>query len=178
MERVEQKDQKVGKYEWGRSLLESAYEACLFHELRLRGLALERQRPVGLTYKGLVIDCGYRVDVLVDALIVVELKASERLLALHAAQILTYMKLLSVSIGLLVNFNVTSLRQGLRRLSLQPSPPSCSSRSFCRPSRPSARCTLQFGGIEPLSYKLEPYPGSGGFTARPHPCDGLSDVLC
>jgi hypothetical protein len=71
----------------------------------------------------LVIDCGYRVDVLVDDRIVVELKASGRLLALHAAQILTYMKLLSVSIGLFVNFNVTSLRQGLRRRSLQPPPP-------------------------------------------------------
>jgi GxxExxY protein len=137
---VEQKDQKVGKYEdgsetvigalievhraLGPGLLESAYEACFCHELRLRGLAFERQRPVGITYKGLVIDCGYRVDVLVDDRIVVELKASERLLALHAAQILTYMKLLSISIGLLVNFNVTSLRQGLRRLSLQPPPPS------------------------------------------------------
>ena len=137
---MEQKDQKVGKYEdgsetvigalievhraLGPGLLESAYEACFCHELRLRGLAFERQRPVGITYKGLVIDCGYRVDVLVDDRIVVELKASERLLALHAAQILTYMKLLSISIGLLVNFNVTSLRQGLRRLSLQPPPPS------------------------------------------------------
>jgi GxxExxY protein len=140
MERVEQKDQKVRKYEdgsepvigalievhraLGPGLLESAYEACFCHELRLRGLAFKRQRPVGITYKGLVIDCGYRVDVLVDDRIVVELKASERLLALHAAQILTYMKLLSVGIGLLVNFNVTSLRQGLRRLSLQPPPPS------------------------------------------------------
>jgi GxxExxY protein len=137
---VEQKDEKVGKYEdgsepvigalievhraLGPGLLESAYEACFCHELRLRGLAFERQRPVGLTYNGLVIDCGYRVDVLVNDRIVVELKASERLLALHAAQILTYMKLLSMSIGLLVNFNVTSLRQGLRRLSLQPPRPS------------------------------------------------------
>ena len=138
---MEQKDQKIGKYEedgseqvigalievhraLGPGLLESAYEACFCHELRLRGLTFERQRPVGVTYKGLIIDCGYRVDVLVDERTVVELKASERLLALHAAQILTYMKLLAVSIGLLVNFNVTSLRQGLRRLSLPPPPPS------------------------------------------------------
>jgi GxxExxY protein len=87
-------------------------------------LTFERQRPVGITYKGLIIDCGYRVDVLVEGRIVVELRAIERVLALHAAQILTYMKLLAVSIGLLVNFNVTSLRQGLRRLSLPPPPPS------------------------------------------------------
>jgi GxxExxY protein len=140
-ERVEHKDQKSGRYEkdgsepvigalievhraLGPGLLESAYEACFCHELRLRGLTFERQRPVGITYKGLSIDCGYRVDVLVEGRIVVELKAIERLLALHAAQILTYMKLLTVGIGLLVNFNVTSLRQGLRRLSLPPPPPS------------------------------------------------------
>jgi GxxExxY protein len=73
----------------GPGLLESAYEACLCHELRLRGLTFERQRAVGITYKGLIIDCGYRVDVLVEGRIVVELKAIERLLALHAAQILT-----------------------------------------------------------------------------------------
>ena len=138
---MEQKDQKIGKYEKDGSeqvigalievhralapgLLESAYEACLCHELRLRGLTFERQRAVGITYKGLTIDCGYRVDVLVEGRIVVELKAIERLLALHAAQLLTYMKLLTVSIGLLVNFNVTSMRQGLRRLSLPPPPPS------------------------------------------------------
>jgi GxxExxY protein len=139
-EGVEQKDQKIGKYEedgseqvigalievhraLGPGVLESAYEACFCHELRLRGLTFERQRPVGITYKGLTIDCGYRVDVLVEGRIVVELKAIERLLALHAAQILTDMKLLAVRIGLLVNFNVTSLRQGLRRLSLPPPPP-------------------------------------------------------
>jgi GxxExxY protein len=87
-------------------------------------LAFERQRPVGITYKGLIVDCGYRVDVLVEGRIIVELKAIERLLPLHAAQILTSMKLSTVSAGLLVNFNVTSLRQGLRRLSLPPPEPS------------------------------------------------------
>jgi GxxExxY protein len=106
----------------GPGLLESAYEACLCHELRLRGLGFERQRPVGITYKGLIIDCGYRLDLLVEGRILVELKAIERLLPLHAAQSLTYMKLSAVSTGLLVNFNVTSLRQGLRRLSLPPQP--------------------------------------------------------
>ena len=136
-EEVEQKDQKVRKYEdgseavigalievhraLGPGLLESAYEACFGHELRLRGLTFERQRPVGLAYRGLIVDCGCRIDVLIEGRIIVELKAIERLLPLHAAQLLTYMKLSAISVGLLVNFNVTSLRQGLRRLSL-PSP--------------------------------------------------------
>ena len=137
---VEQKDQKIRKDEdrsetvigalievhraLGPGLLESAYEACFCHELRLRGLAFERQRPVGISYKGLIIDCGYRVDVVIEGQILVQLKAIERLLPVHAAQILTSMKLSAVRTGLLVNFNVTSLRQGLRRLSLPPPPPS------------------------------------------------------
>ena len=141
---MEQKDQKIRKYEdgsdevigalievhraLGPGLLESAYEACLCHELRLRGLAVERQRQVGITYKGFAIDCGYRIDVLVDGRIVVELKSVERLLPLHAAQVLTYMKLsgvaAGVAAGLLVNFNVAPLRLGLRRLSLAPLSPS------------------------------------------------------
>jgi GxxExxY protein len=133
---VEQKDRKIRRYEdgsetvigalievhraLGPGLLESTYEACFCHELRLRGLVFERQRPVGIRYKGLIIDCGYRVDVVIEGQVVVELKAIERLLPLHAAQILTYMKLSAIRAGLLVNFNVTSLRQGLRRLSLPP----------------------------------------------------------
>jgi GxxExxY protein len=139
-EKVEQKDQKIGKYEdgseqvigalievhraLGPALLESAYEACLGHELQVRGLAFERQRPVGIAYKGLIVDCGYGIDVLVEGRIILELKAIERLLPLHAAQLLTYMKLSAVPVGLLVNFNVTSLRQGLRRLSLPRHQPS------------------------------------------------------
>jgi GxxExxY protein len=131
---VKQQDQKIRKYEdgsdgvigalitvhreLGPGLLESAYEACFCRELHLRGLAFQRQLPVGINYKGLIIDCGYRVDVLVERRIVVELKAVERLLPLHTAQVLTYMKLAQVGAGLLVTFNVTSLRQGLRRLSL------------------------------------------------------------
>jgi GxxExxY protein len=137
---VEQKDQKIGKYKdgseqvigalievhrgLGPGLLESAYEACLGHELELRGLAFERQRPVGIAYKGLVVDCGYRIDIFVEGRIILELKAIERLVPLHAAQLLTYMKLAAVPVGLLVNFNVTSLRQGLRRLSLLSPEPS------------------------------------------------------
>ncbi len=137
---MEQKDQKITKYqdgseevigalievhrELGPGLLESAYEACVCRELHLLGLAFERQRPVGIVYKGLLVDCGYRIDVLVQGRLVVELKAVDRLLPVHAAQVLTYMKLVGASVGLLVNFNVTSLRQGLRRLSLPPLTPS------------------------------------------------------
>jgi GxxExxY protein len=138
---VEQKDQKIRRdyedgsdavigaaievhRELGPGLLESAYEACLCHELHLAGLAFERQRPLGLRYKGLTVDCGYRIDLLVEGRILVELKAIDRLLPVHAAQVLTYMKLSAISVGLLVNFNVSSLRQGLRRLSLPPPPPS------------------------------------------------------
>ena len=106
----------------GPGLLESAYEACFCRELHALGLSFERQRPVGITYKGLLVDCGYRIDVLVDGRIVVELKAVDRLLPVHSAQVLTYMKLAGVSAGILVNFNVTTLRQGLRRLSLPPPP--------------------------------------------------------
>jgi GxxExxY protein len=106
----------------GPGLLESAYEACLCRELALRGMTFERQLPVALTYKGMRVDCGYRIDVLVNEHIIVELKSVERLLPIHAAQVLTYMKLASVSAGLLVNLNVTALRDGIRRLSLLPSP--------------------------------------------------------
>jgi GxxExxY protein len=135
---VEQEDQKIRRYEdgsdtvigalievhrmLGPGLLESAYEACFCRELYLLGLSFERQRPVAVAYKGLLVDCGYRIDVLVEGRIVVELKAVEHLLPVHSAQVLTYMKLSSASAGLLVNFNVTSLRQGLRRLSLPPPP--------------------------------------------------------
>lgn len=137
---MEQKDQKIRKYEdgsgrvigalidvhrgLGPGLLESAYEACFCHELHLRGVAFERQRPIAITYKGVAIDCAYRIDVLVERHTVVELKAVEGLLPIHAAQVLTYMKLSGATAGLLVNFNVTSLRLGLRRLSLAPPPSS------------------------------------------------------
>jgi GxxExxY protein len=137
---VEQKDQKIRKYEdgseaviaalievhrtLGPGLLESAYEACFCRELQLRGLEFERQRPVVIDYKGFCVDCGYRIDVLVQGWIIVELKAIERLLPIHAAQLLTYMKLSGTAAGLLVNFNVASLRQGLRRLTLPAVSPS------------------------------------------------------
>jgi GxxExxY protein len=108
----------------GPGLLESAYEACFCRELSLRGISFERQRPVGFGYKDVFVDCGYRIDVLVEGSLIVELKAIDQLLPVHAAQVLTYMRLCGIRAGLLVNFNVAALRQGLRRLSLPPPPSS------------------------------------------------------
>ncbi len=104
----------------GPGLLESAYEACVCRELELRGFELERQVAVPLRYRGCDIDCAYRMDILVDRNIVIELKAVDELTNVHAAQLLTYMKLATIPVGLLVNFNVPALRQGLRRFSLAP----------------------------------------------------------
>ena len=104
----------------GPGLLESAYEHCLAIELERRGLSFRRQVPVGFEYEGIAVDCGYRIDILVCGEVVVELKSIERLEPIHVAQVLTYLKLGRYPVGLLVNFNMTSLRQGLRRLTLRP----------------------------------------------------------
>jgi GxxExxY protein len=100
----------------GPGLLESAYEECLCHELRLRDIAYERQRQLPVRYKGRAIDCSYRIDILVSALVVVEIKAVEALLPIHDAQLLTYLRLGGWRAGLLLNFNVPVLRSGIRRL--------------------------------------------------------------
>lgn len=100
----------------GPGLLESAYEACLAHELTQRGLRVERQRPVPVVYKGVELDCGYRIDLLVEDAVVVELKAVEAFLPVHEAQVISYLKLSGHHVGLLINFNVVRLRDGLRRL--------------------------------------------------------------
>ena len=100
----------------GPGLLESAYEQCLCHELSLMGLSFARQRPLPVTYKGVTLDCGYRLDVVVEEKLVLELKAVDHLLPVHKAQVLTYLKLAGLSVGLLVNFNTPALRDGIRRL--------------------------------------------------------------
>ena len=102
----------------GPGLLESAYEECLAHELVLRHIPFERQKPVGVSYKGLDLDCGFRVDLLVEDLVVVELKAVQDVVPVHEAQLLTYLKLTGCKLGLLLNFNVPLLRQGIKRLAL------------------------------------------------------------
>jgi GxxExxY protein len=103
----------------GPGLLESAYEACLCHELSLRAISFRRQVPVPLRYKSVSLDCSYHLDVLVDERIIVEIKAVERLSPLHQAQLLTYLKLTNCEVGLLINFNVPLLKLGIRRLTHQ-----------------------------------------------------------
>jgi GxxExxY protein len=107
----------------GPGLLESAYERCLCHELSLRGVPFQRQREVPLVYKGLSLECGYRLDIVVGERLLIEIKAVERLLPIHEAQALTYLRLTGISVALLVNFNVAVLRNGLRRLSYNPHHP-------------------------------------------------------
>ena len=102
--------------ELGPGLLESAYEACLVYELSQLGLAVERQKSLPVTYRSVKIDCGYRIDLLVDNKVVVELKAVERLERIHEAQLLSYLKLSGYSVGLLINFNEETLTRGLKRL--------------------------------------------------------------
>jgi GxxExxY protein len=98
------------------------------HELAVLGLKFERQRPVPLEYKGTTLDCGYRLDLLVEEALVVEIKCVDRLLPIHQAQLLTYLRLTTLQTGLLVNFRQTVLKNGLRRLTLSPSfPSSCKS---------------------------------------------------
>ncbi len=101
----------------GPGLLEQAYDACLSAELLSRGLAIERQKPLPLTYKGQRLDCGYRIDLLVEGVVIVEVKAVERLEAVHSAQLLSYLKFAACQVGLLFNFNVKWLTdQGLKRV--------------------------------------------------------------
>jgi GxxExxY protein len=100
----------------GPGLLESAYEECLCHELSLASLTFARQRTVPVVYKGVQLDCGYRLDVVVEEQLVLELKAVDHLLPVHEAQVLTYLKLTALDVGLLVNFNTHVLRRGIRRL--------------------------------------------------------------
>ena len=95
----------------GPGLLESAYEECICHELSLRSLSLERQRPLALRYKGINLDCGYRLDVVVEEAIILELKSCEKIEPIHKAQLLTYLKLFGFKLGLLLNFNATLMRE-------------------------------------------------------------------
>jgi GxxExxY protein len=102
----------------GPGLLESTYEQCLAHELRLAGIHFELQAPLPVIYKGLRLDCGYRVDVWVESQLIIELKSVQEILEIHEAQLLTYLKLARVKVGLLVNFNTKLLKDGIRRFVL------------------------------------------------------------
>lgn len=99
----------------GPGLLESAYEECLMYELLKLGMDIERQKPVPVIYKEIKLECGYRLDLLISNKIIVELKSVDALVAVHEAQILTYMKFSKIKTGLLINFNVTSLKHGIKR---------------------------------------------------------------
>ncbi len=99
----------------GPGLLESAYEECLCRELELRGVSFKRQVPLPVTYKGIDLDCGYRLDILVEDLVVIEIKTVEEVLPIHEAQLLTYLKLGGWQVGLIINFNVPLLKQGIFR---------------------------------------------------------------
>ena len=102
----------------GAGLLESAYEQCLAYELDKRGLTVRSQLPMPLVYEGLEIGSGYRIDLLVENTVIVEIKAIDALLRVHEAQVLTYLKLSSCRIGFLMNFNVPLMKQGIRRFIL------------------------------------------------------------
>jgi GxxExxY protein len=102
----------------GPGLLESAYEECLCREFILRGMAYERQKDLPVVYKGLKLDCAYRLDVIVEKQVLLELKACDRIEPIHEAQILTYLKLTGLKIGLLINFNVPFLKDGIKRFVL------------------------------------------------------------
>ena len=104
--------------ELGPGLLESTYEQCLAHELKTGGIAFQLQYPQPIQYKGIRIDCGYRLDILVENDLIIELKSVEEIKGIHEAQLLTYMKLSGVKIGLLINFNVTKLKDGMKRFVL------------------------------------------------------------
>lgn len=101
--------------ELGPGLLESAYEQCLCHELHLRGLTFRRQVELPVVYKGTRLDCGYCIDLIVDEQVIVELKAVEKLLPVHEAQLMTYLRLTKLRVGLLINFNVPVLKEGIKR---------------------------------------------------------------
>src|SRR5271170_6608799 len=100
----------------GPELLESAYEACLLFELHEAGLKIERQKAMPLTYKNVKLDCGYRLDLVIEEKVIVEIKAISDTIAVHEAQLLSYLKLSGCKVGLLINFNVKLLKQGIRRI--------------------------------------------------------------
>ena len=100
----------------GPGLLEAVYEECLCHELSLRGIPFRRQVALPVQYKGISLDCGYRLDLLIEGKVVIEIKAIEKILPIHEAQLLTYLKIGGWNGGLLINFNVPLLKLGIRRI--------------------------------------------------------------
>ena len=102
----------------GAGLLESAYEACLAYEFMQRGIPFEQQKPLPVIYKGNRLECGYRLDFLVDNLVIVELKSISMFNPVHEAQVITYLKLSKLKLGMLLNFNVRLMKEGIKRVAL------------------------------------------------------------
>ncbi len=102
----------------GAGLLESAYEACLAYEFTERGIPFEQQKPLPVIYKGTQLECGYRLDFVVDSLVIVELKAVSAFNPVHEAQVITYLKLSKLKLGMLLNFNVRLMKNGIKRVAL------------------------------------------------------------
>ena len=102
----------------GPGLLESVYEECFSHELHLRNIYFERQKTLPLEYKGIKLDCGYRMDIVVENKVVVELKCADKILPVHEAQLLTYLRLSKCKVGLIINFYTEVLKNGIKRLVL------------------------------------------------------------
>lgn len=102
----------------GPGLLEAAHEECLCHELSVRGLPFQRQKPLPVEYKGIKLDCGYRMDMVVDNKVVLELKCIEKITPIHTAQLLTYLRLSKIKTGLIINFYSSVLKNGIKRLVL------------------------------------------------------------
>jgi GxxExxY protein len=100
----------------GPGLLESAYKECLFYKLKNDGFLVEKEKPMPLNYENVKLDCGYRIDILVESKVVIEIKSVEALNDVHLAQTLTYMKLGGYKLGLIINFNVSLLKDGIRRI--------------------------------------------------------------
>ena len=100
----------------GPGLLESAYQECLYFELRKAGMLVEKEKPLPLVYEDVKLDCGYRIDLMVEGKIVIEIKSVEALADIHLAQVLTYLKLTDNRFGLLINFNVVRLKDGIKRV--------------------------------------------------------------
>jgi len=100
----------------GPGLLESAYEECLCYELDVRKISYERQKSLPVVYKGVRLDCGYRLDIVVANKVIIEIKACDSLHPIHEAQLLTYLRLAGIKIGLLINFNVSVLKDGIKRI--------------------------------------------------------------
>jgi len=131
----------------GPGLLESAYQECICYELGQIGLAFAREVHLPLSYKGLQLECNYRLDLLVEDEIVVELKSVEQILPVHSAQLLTYLKAANKQIGLLINFHVPVLKNGIKRMVNEYKDPNCSPSSSLRfPQRP---CVSAVNSIPP-----------------------------